>query len=208
MLSRLFRPPPPSPPAGWATYGVNPRKLDRQWREGRWHYMGGLPELARYSVIAGYIQFLHPDANILDVGCGEGLLIDRLGPGSYRRYHGIDISKEAIRQAQVKGFPDAAFTCAEAETFTTGERFDVIVFNEVLYYFVDPIPTLERYAGLLDPGGHCIGSMVMNERTTENWKVLEARFPCLDETVTKTKGAEWPWACRVWASPTERAGPA
>ncbi len=168
--------------------------------------MGGLPELARYSLIAGYIQYLHPNGRVLDIGCGEGLLALRLGPGGYARYLGLDIASTAVAQAAAKGLPDASFLCADAESFATDERFDVIVLNEVLYYFADPIPVLERCAGWLAPGGHFVGSMVVNERTAANWRLLDARFAMLDETTAKSGGADHPWTVRVWSPerPSER----
>ena len=128
----------------------------------------------------------------------------QLGPGGYVRYLGLDIAPTAVDQATAKQLPEASFQCADVESFTTEERFDVIVLNEVLYYFIDPIPVLERLAGLLAPGGHFVGSMVVNERTAANWQLLERRFTFLDETTAKSGGAEHPWAVRVWSAEEPR----
>ena len=54
-----------------------------QWgsehENGELAYYGDLRQLARYSVLVGYIRHLGPEVSVLDVGCGAGLLAERLG---------------------------------------------------------------------------------------------------------------------------------
>src|SRR5258708_95797 len=45
---------------------------EEQYRGGKWELMRGLDELARYSLIAGYLPHLHPRGPALDLGSGEG----------------------------------------------------------------------------------------------------------------------------------------
>src|SRR5687767_13442204 len=54
-------------PAGKAAW-------EEQYRAGRWSFMRGLDESARYAVIAAFVRRLAPGGAVLDVGCGEGLL--------------------------------------------------------------------------------------------------------------------------------------
>ncbi len=185
-------------PPGWGTYALKPKTLNRQWRDGRWAYMGGLAELGRYSIIAGYVSHFHPGGSVLDAGCGEGLLAGRLGPAGYSRYLGLDISREAIDLATRHGFPDATFVQGDVRTYQPETRFDTVVLNEVLYYLTDPIGVLDRIGRFVTPGGHLVGSMVVNENTAANWKALEGHLTFLDETVTSNQAAGSSWACRVW----------
>ena len=63
---------------------------------------GGLKEigeLAHYSAIVGYCYYLNKSGTILDIGCGEGILQERLRSLNYSRYVGVDISAKAIRRA-------------------------------------------------------------------------------------------------------------
>src|SRR6185295_7138663 len=72
---------------------------EAQYGSGGWEFMRGLDELARYSVIAGFLHHLKPGGSVLDVGSGEGLLADHLRPFGCSRYLGVDLSEAAVRQA-------------------------------------------------------------------------------------------------------------
>jgi len=77
-------------------------KWEAEYVRGQWNYIKQLDELARYSVIVGYCCYFRPGGTILDIGCGEGILQERLSPCQYSRYVGIDICAEAIRRALPK----------------------------------------------------------------------------------------------------------
>ena len=75
-----------------------------QWNEeyvsGRWDFLGQLDELCRFSIVVGYCAFLKPDAYILEVGCGPGVLMRRLRMVGYSYYCGVDQSEKAIEVAK------------------------------------------------------------------------------------------------------------
>lgn len=62
-----------------------------EYEAGRWTYLGQLPELARFSVLIGY--HFKPGGSILDIGCGEGVLYERMQAHGYSRYVGVDLSR-------------------------------------------------------------------------------------------------------------------
>jgi SAM-dependent methyltransferase len=130
-----------------------------EYSRGQWNYMKQLDEAPRYSVIVGYIVSLKPGGAVLDVGCGEGILFRRLQPYGVSNYLGVDISGTAIRKLADQQSTLVSFVEADAETFMPPTSFDVIVFNEVLTYFRDPIAVFERYAGVLSDGGVLIGCL-------------------------------------------------
>jgi 2-polyprenyl-3-methyl-5-hydroxy-6-metoxy-1,4-benzoquinol methylase len=132
---------------------------EEQYRSGHWSFLREVDQMARYDVIAGYIESLMSrDASVLDVGCGEGLLLDRLRVAPYSRFVGIDISPTAVEQAREKRLPRSVFLCADAADFVVDEDFDVIIFNEVLYYFPDPLALTRKYYRRLKPDGLLITS--------------------------------------------------
>ncbi len=118
---------------------------EKQYSKGQWDYLYQLEELAHYSIILGYIRNLKTGGSILDIGCGKGILQERLALYGYSKYVGIDISDNAIRQASCKANDKTTFIASDATRYSPTEAFDAIVFNEVLYYFDDPLnPGLAR----------------------------------------------------------------
>jgi SAM-dependent methyltransferase len=93
--------------------------------------------------------------DVLDVGCGDGLLVQRLAEVS-RSVVGIDRDPVAIAQARkrLRMTPntDAAVSEFGSEWGLTPESYDVITMVSVLHE-LPLVPTLERVAELLKPGG-------------------------------------------------------
>src|SRR3972149_11693837 len=69
---------------------------EKRYKDGAWDRLRKSEELARYSLIVGYTHFFVKGGSILDVGCGEGILYEKLGKGYYSRYFGMDVSTVAI----------------------------------------------------------------------------------------------------------------
>jgi SAM-dependent methyltransferase len=175
---------------------------EEQYRAGKWELMRGLDEVARYSVIAGYLRHLRPGGSVLDVGSGEGLLADHLRPFGYSRYLGVDLSEIAIRQAAGRADAATAFAAADAETFMPsppGETWDAVVFNECVYYFADPLATVRRYEAFLAADGILIVSTFRSRRADVIVERLLAGRRLLEETaITNRKGT---WVVRVIGRP-------
>jgi 2-polyprenyl-6-hydroxyphenyl methylase/3-demethylubiquinone-9 3-methyltransferase len=173
---------------------VSKERWEEQYRGGHWELMRSLDELARYSVIAGYVHQLHPGGSVLDVGSGEGLLLDHLRPVS--RYLGVDLSEEAVKQGAHRLDGTAALIAADAEAYRPEGRWDAIVFNECVYYFEDPVGTVLRYRDALAEGGTLIVSTFRSRRADVIAKRLIERLPLAEEVaVTNRKGT---WVIRLF----------
>lgn len=179
----------------WEYHPVH--EWDRQYATATWSYLGGLEQVPRYAVIEGWRHRLKPTGRVLDLGCGEGVLLEQIPPGARVDYTGVDFSQVAINVAVTK-IRDASiqrFVCADLETFEPppGAAFDVIVFNEVLYYLADPRAVVRRYRTSLAPGGLMIVSIFhQNVRT---WTAVSALLAdqCLQATVVRdvSSGKQW-----------------
>lgn len=169
---------------------------EAQYAAGRWDFLTQLSELARFSILAGYIWHLKPAGAVLDVGCGHGALLRRLPDCSYSRYVGIDVSPSAISVAQEQHNERSAFLAADCEDYSPAEQFDVIVFNEVLCCLRDPLRTVERYTRSLNPTGLLLVSMCTAARGSASilWQLKRA-YAGVDEVRIVHGGRKVSWVC-------------
>jgi 2-polyprenyl-6-hydroxyphenyl methylase/3-demethylubiquinone-9 3-methyltransferase len=165
---------------------------DKRYREGAWERIRSIEELARYSIIVGYAHFVKKEGSILDVGCGEGILCKRLCKSRYSRYLGIDVSAVALDKASVNSNEKNKFHAAKIMEFRTDQKFDVIVFNECLYYMEEPLKTLQHYGGFLARNGLLIVSMHKTNESTKIWKQVDKHYSIMDAvSVINAKGGCW-----------------
>ena len=131
---------------------LNAAFWDVQYRLGLWDFLDTGEASGRE--LAEIIEKYSPQASILDLGCGTSVNMP-LAPGTYRRYHGIDISAKAIRRARMIGRPHATYETADILTYAPQETYDAILLREVIYYLpVAKVSSfLDRLSGFLAPGG-------------------------------------------------------
>jgi len=79
------------------------------------------------------------DGDVLDVGCGNGIISLNLGKEGFN-VHGIDVSDKAIATAQAKNdFNNVNFEVLSAEGLqNNGKLYDAIVCSEVLEHLAKP----------------------------------------------------------------------
>jgi 2-polyprenyl-3-methyl-5-hydroxy-6-metoxy-1,4-benzoquinol methylase len=171
---------------------------EAQYAAGKWDFLAELSELSRFSVLAGYIWQLKPGGAVLDMGCGQGALLRRLPSDAYSRYVGIDLSPSAISVARQAQSERSTFLAADCDSYSTEERFDVIVFNEVLCCLRDPLQTVQRYVCSLNPGGLVLVSLCSAGRgsATVLWRLRRA-YATVDEVRLVHGGRKVTWICTV-----------
>lgn len=182
-------------------HAVRPDEWNAEYAGKDWERLRQVNELAHYSVIVGYCGHFWQGGRVLDVGCGEGILQEKLLPYGYSAYVGLDISAEAVRLASRRQDDKTLFICGDAEAYSTNQCFDIIVFNEALYYFNDPLGVVARYRSYLTTGGVMIVSMNVSQRTKRLWRMLENSYRSLDSVVL-ANGTGVSWMVRVLAPST------
>jgi 2-polyprenyl-3-methyl-5-hydroxy-6-metoxy-1,4-benzoquinol methylase len=169
---------------------------EAQYAAGKWDFLAELSELARFSVLAGYICHLKPGASVLDSGCGHGVLLRRLPSTCYSKYVGIDLSDSAISVAKQHANERATFLAADCEEYSPTEHFDVMVFNEVLCCLQDPLRTVERYTRSLNPDGLLLVSLCTAGRGADTvLSGLKHSYATVDEVCIQHSGRQVSWLC-------------
>lgn len=154
-------------------------------------FYGGLTELARYSLLAGYIRFWPPEADVqswrvLDVGCGTGILRRYLDDVPFTEYVGVDLSPAAVATAEARGFPRSRFVVGDAAEIELGQ-FDVVVLNEVLYYVPEPRAFLESMRRRLTSSGIVLVSMWRHPGDRSLWRVVDTDLNLVDRVEARNR---------------------
>ncbi|HWY53002.1 MAG TPA: methyltransferase domain-containing protein [Terriglobales bacterium] len=153
--------------------GARKRMWDTLYAAG-FGYQLSLPgEQAHNQTLVDFMVSANKNTTILDVGCGEGLLLDYLGCWGYQKYVGVDLSDVAVRNASKRANQNTSFVSALAESFVPDGQFDAIIFNECLYCFADPLQVIRRYERYLTPDGVILVSLFTK---TERIKLIAAEI--------------------------------
>ena len=109
--------------------------------------------------------------NILEVGCGNGWLSEKLA--NMGAITGVDIADEAIKEAQQR-VPSGTFIAGDILSLNLpNDSFDVIVSLETFSHVVDQPLFVHKLAGLLRSDGWLV-------LTTQNRNVYSKRSKTLD----------------------------
>ena len=172
---------------------------EAQYRAGAWKYLDSEAEAGHYLAICELYQRYLPRGSILDIGCGSGTLYrylaERTGlPPS--RYTGIDLAQEAVRQAAGR-FPDARFAQCDYSVDAPELRADCVIFNEILYYFDEPLAILNKSLRQnLASGGLLIVSMY-GEHHAPLWQAIAGGAALMDERVLENSQQQR-WTVRAF----------
>jgi 2-polyprenyl-3-methyl-5-hydroxy-6-metoxy-1,4-benzoquinol methylase len=134
----------------------------RKWHDGsKAHF----DTTARFyhRLLATALKFVPPEARILDIGCGQGLLVYALNSFGYRSVQGIDLSEQQVAVGQEHGLScravDRDYIVDLAKTAPA--TFDLIFLMDVLEHMdkAEQLRTLAATSELLVPGGRLILSV-------------------------------------------------
>jgi len=171
-------------------------RFNLQYAKHLWEGLRSIEDLPRYSVITGYTQFFYPagNARILDLGCGEGVLQERLVPVGYAYYLGVDISDVAIENVRKKETANTRFATGNLDRPAIEGLYDVAIYNESIYYLKNPVAAVRALFANIAPGGLFIISCYnrKGKEHTDLWARLSEVLDLLDSTkVINRNGDSW-----------------
>lgn len=107
--------------------------------------------------------------HVLDVGCGDGLLAQRLAPVS-RSVTAIDPDADAVQRAahRLAAHEHVGVSHEAFETFTPGSKFDLITFVASLHH-MDLRASLVKARELLTPSGQIAVVGCVANKSVRDW---------------------------------------
>jgi 2-polyprenyl-3-methyl-5-hydroxy-6-metoxy-1,4-benzoquinol methylase len=164
----------------------NIQEWDRGYAAGEHESYEGLGERGRFGVLVGYLGLIDGPLDIIDIGCGTGVLRGRVPDEKVKSYLGVDTSAEAIRQAQARG---QARTRYETSSVPEQGSFDVVICNEMLMLVEDWDDFLTKAARLVRPHGLFLTSNTRYHGDFMLRRKLDEYFDKIDETVVINRAA-------------------
>jgi 2-polyprenyl-3-methyl-5-hydroxy-6-metoxy-1,4-benzoquinol methylase len=169
---------------------------EKDYTGTRWDYLASEHQRVHYEAVLGQIKKAGSHESIFDIGCGEGVLYDYLKKSltSPFGYHGIDISETAVAKGSQK-YPGTDMKVVDYDFEHVEGRFKLIIFNEVLYYFIKPVKMVTKainenlaYDGVIIISMYDDGS----GRNNRIWKNIDSYFRVLShDTVRSSNGSRW-----------------
>jgi 2-polyprenyl-3-methyl-5-hydroxy-6-metoxy-1,4-benzoquinol methylase len=181
-------------PMRWFNRKESRALWDQQYAEGFWDKLLHSPtEEGRYTCVRSFVAEYSNGGTILEVGCGDGLLQEQMKEESYSKYIGIDLSQVAIDKAARLQSLKTSYRCANMEDFIPVDQFDVIIFNESLYYSKRPSGLIRKYARYLNKTGVLIISLTeQHARTADIMKSIRKKHRMIAaQKVSNDKGISW-----------------
>ncbi|HEY2117614.1 MAG TPA: class I SAM-dependent methyltransferase [Candidatus Acidoferrum sp.] len=177
---------------------------DREYATGFGSQLKLSDARAHNEMLVEFMTNVDKNKAILDVGCGEGLLVDFLHECGYEHYLGFDFSDVALQNAAKRADAKTVFTKGFIKSFVPDGHFDAIVFNECLYWFSEPLKMLRRYERFLADGGAILVSLfTMNEKSRALDAEIASQFNVIrSEKITNATGT---WSCSMIKKDHDRA---
>lgn len=178
---------------------VGPHMSQQQWDEefanSKWAYLSKANQREHYDCIIDMYNQHGNNGSMLDIGCGVGLLYRYFMDTSALKddqYFGIDISTVAINEAK-ETCKSNNFSVVDYETHHINKKFDVVIFNETLYYFNHAGKTLQKCIDEnLTKQGVIIISMCDHERHDLIWELISKKYTVIDTRKSANEeGISW-----------------
>jgi SAM-dependent methyltransferase len=144
-------------------------------REGRGRLVARWHRFLLSDRVRFVVHSLEDRGPVLDVGCGDGALLQALAENKVPCY-GVDPALETLRRARNQG---AEVACGAAPFFPfASRRFGAVTMFQILEHLRDPVSSVLAARELLAPGGR----LVVQAPNAASWQflLLGERWSCVN----------------------------
>jgi 2-polyprenyl-3-methyl-5-hydroxy-6-metoxy-1,4-benzoquinol methylase len=166
-------------------------RWDRSYARGRWENLKSPREHMRLDACVEMIRRHAAGGDLLEIGCGEALLQQRLNPGDYRRFVGTDISAVAVGRAQAFANERVSYLVADMRVMELPDRFEAVIFNESINHVSECDRVLRHHARHLRQEGVVVISMFRNKRSGTAWEKIHREARTVDRVTTTNEVGTW-----------------
>lgn len=172
-------------------------RWNHKYEQGRWESLKEPAQNERFYKVGNFIKQYTPGGNLLEIGCGEALLQQKIDASLYSHFTGIDVSDVAIERAKAYGTAKTVYEVADMETYVPAHSIDAIIFTESVYYSKNSVKLLQRLGQYLKPQGIFIISIYDYKHSAEIWQKIEGVCRVVDQVSTTNHLGTW--QCKVLA---------
>jgi len=131
-----------------------------EWYVDQGEYYGWRWEFSLFQQSLAQRQAQEPVRRLLEIGCGEGILLDRLRSDGVE-ITGLEMNESAAHLARSKGLAVHPLSLEQFYTTHLEDRYDAIAFFQVLEHQSNPLAFLQHVSRMLRPHG-CIYLSIPN----------------------------------------------
>ncbi len=153
--------------------------IEKLYKESKFTYFDQVKDLTvtYLNALNEVLPFLSRDDEILEIGCGNGFLLQALLQKGFNNCYGIEPSLDAISKAseEVRRKINAGFL--KEGTYKKGE-FKLIYCFQTLDHIYDPADFLKMCFNLLSPGGFML--VFNHDVESLSSKIMRSKSPIID----------------------------
>lgn len=123
-----------------------------------------------WKVALDWLKYARLKESILDIGCYDGEFLSQV---NFQKKHGIEINKEAIKAAAVRGTTVIETDISRLNEIS-GPGFDAVVALDIMEHVEDPEKFLSDIFALVKDGGIIIISTV--NTLSPSWRLMKNKY--------------------------------
>jgi len=158
---------------------LNIDQLNRLYQKSRLTYESTLPNLIRsyFQILQPVLNQLHKKAAILEIGCGNGFMLNQLYQQGFSNVWGVEPSRAAVKIAPASIKKKIKIQPFRASLFKP-QTFDLIYFFQTLDHLPQPNQLLRDCRILLKKGGYIL--TFNHDISSLSARLLKEKSPIID----------------------------